>query len=163
MKKLFLIIASSCLLISSCKKSTTSAPTATTTTPANGWKLGATSYSTAFAGRTGPASLSAFDAVPSGSSPTANTCNVFFSAFPAADGSFTIVKYPAPAALTATQIGLTAGLYTSSTTYYSTGFDGIVATVTVTGGKIKVVIPEVWVKNTTGADSLKLTGTVIEQ
>ncbi len=165
MKRILLLIAATGCLFSACTKKSSDSTTVTpsTTIPTNGWKLGTTSYSSAFVGRTGSATLSAFDAIPSGSSPAANTCNVFFSAFPTAGGTYTIVQYPAATALTSTQIGVTAGLFATSKTYYSTGIDAITATVTVTGGKIKVEIPSVWVKNTTGGDSLKLTGTVLEQ
>ena len=166
--KHLVMIAALALFIGGCKKmssdsATPASPTTPTATiPSNGWTLGTTTYNTAYAARVGTTTLTAFDAIPSGSSPATNTCNVFFSAMPATGGTFTIVQYPGPP-LTATQIGITAGLHTTSTTYYSTGHDAIAATVTVTGGKIKVEIPSVWVKNTTGGDSLKLAGTVIEQ
>jgi hypothetical protein len=166
MKQALFTITALALIFSSCKKkdATSASPTTTPTTtiPANGWTLGTTNYTTAYAARVGSTTLTAFDAIPSGSSPATNSCNVFFQAMPTTGGSYTIVQYPG-APLTATQIGVTAGLHTTSTTYYSTGSDAITATVTVTGGKIKVVIPSVWVKNTSGGDSLKLTGTVVEQ
>ena len=164
MKLVTTTLALSCLLFASCtkKSSSTPGPAPATSIPSNGWKLGATSYNTAYAARIGTTTLTAFDAIPSGSSPGTNTCNVFFSSLPTAGGTYTIVQYPGPP-LTTTQIGVTAGLFATSTTYYSTGSDAITATVTVTGGKVKVEIPSVWVKNTTGADSMKLTGTIIEQ
>jgi hypothetical protein len=168
MKKLLLSIVSAGILVASCSKKDDPAPTTPTTTtptiPTDGWKLGATSYTSVVVARTGPNSISAFDAVPSGSSPTSNTLNVFFSAFPTASGTFAIVQYPSASPLTATQIGVTAAVTASSSTYASTGTDGISATVTVSGGKIKVELPEVWVKKTGSGstDSLKVTGTVTE-
>lgn len=169
MKKLLLFIASSALLTASCSKKEDPAPAtpSTPTTsgiPTNGWKLGTVTYTSAIVAKSGANILSAMDGIPSGSSPAVNSLNVYFSALPTANGTYSIVKYPSTTSLTATQIGVTAGLYATSTTYSTTGFDGINATVTVTGGKIKVVIPEVWVKVTGGGtDSLKLTGTVLEQ
>jgi hypothetical protein len=153
-------------LMVSCKKKEDTAPApATTTIPANGWILGTTTYSSVVVGRSGPDVITAMDAMPAGGAITANTFNVFFSAFPTASGTFTIVQYPSASPLTASQIGVTAGLYATSTSYASTGTDGISATVTVTGGKLKIEVPEVWVKKTgTGAtDSLKITGTILEQ
>lgn len=168
MKKLILGILSVTVLLSSCSKKDDPAvaPTPVTPTiPANGWKLGATSYTSVVVAKTGANIISAMDAVPSGGSPAANSLNVYFSAFPATGGTFSVVQYPSTTPLTATQIGVTAGLFATSTTYTSTGTDGINATVSITGGKLKIEIPEIWVKKTgSGAtDSLKLTGTVLEQ
>ncbi|MES2702193.1 MAG: hypothetical protein V4649_06115 [Bacteroidota bacterium] len=161
MKKTILVCAAALALLASCKKSSTSGPSSTI--PASGWKLGSTSYTTAYAGRTGANSLSAMDAIPSGSSPNTNTMNAFFATLPTTGGTYRIVAWPATTPLTAGQVGLTTGLYATSTTYRSTGTDAVDATVTVTGGKIKIEVPEVWVKTTTGTDSAKLTGTITEQ
>ena len=163
MKKLLLAIATTGILLPSCKKSSSSTPAPSSSIPANGWKLGTTSYTTALSARLAAINeLSAFDGIPSGSSPAVNSLNAYFSVLPTAAGTYHIVGYPAPS-LGANDLGLSAGLYATSATYVSTGTDGINATVTVTGGKIKIVIPAVWVKNTTAGDSLKLTGTLIEQ
>lgn len=169
MKKLFLSVLAFGLVLSSCKKeeptptTPTATPTPEPTTPTNGWKLGTTSYTTVYVGRSGSNSLSAVDAIPGGSNPAVNSCNVFFSEYPTTGGTFTVVQYPSANTLTANQIGVSAGIYSTSQTYTSTGSDNIEASVTVaTDGKISVVIPEIWVKNTSSSDSLKLTGTISE-
>ncbi len=170
MKRLIVSVFSVAVLAVSCTKKTNPAPSTpitptTPTIPANGWELGTTSYTSVIVAKAGPNIISALDGTPSGSSPAVNSLNVYFSAFPATGGTFAIVQYPSTTPLTSTQIGVTAGLYATATTYASTGSDAVNATVTITGGKLKIVIPEVWVKKTgSGAmDSLKLTGTVLEQ
>jgi hypothetical protein len=166
MKKLFIASFVFSVLLGSCKKKEDATPAPSSSSiPSNGWKLGTTTYTSVVVAKSGPNSITAMDAMPSGGSPTANTFNVFFSAFPTASGSFSVVQYPSATPLTATQIGVTAAIFASSSTYASTGTDGVSATVTVTGGKIKVELPEVWVKKTgaSSTDSLKLTGTLLEQ
>lgn len=169
MKKIIVgILSISVMFFASCEKKEDPAPAppsapTTPSIPTDGWVLGTTTYTTVYAGKSGANSLSAMDGVPSGSSPAVNTCNIFFETYPTADGTYSIVQYPSTSPLSATQVGITAGLHATSTSYASTGIDGISATVTVTGGKVKVEIPEVWVKVTGGTDSLKLSGTIIEQ
>jgi len=160
MKKLLLSLAALSLLSASCKKSSSSSPSPST--PDNGWKMGTTTYTSVFVARSGSsptsASLTALDALPTAA--TQNKCTIYFSAFPSAGGTFRVASVGSVISLSATQIGVTAQI--GSTFYASTGFDGIDATVTVTGGKIKVVVPDVWVKNIAGSDSSKLTGTILE-
>ncbi len=162
MKHILLSIAVLSLLAASCKKSSSTSTTPSSSVPSNGWKLGTVSYSTVLSARSGGNLLSAFDAVPSGSNPSVNTFIVYFSALPTTGGTFHIVHYPA-ASLASNEIGVAAAIYATSADYLSTGSDGIDATVTITAGKIKVVVPTVWVKKTSGTDSLQLTGTLIEQ
>ncbi len=159
MKHLFLCVVALSTFTVSCKKS---GSTTVSSIPANGWKLGTVSYTTALSTRTGTNLLSAFDGIPSGSNPSVNNLEVYFSALPTAGGTFHIVHYPA-ASLASNEVGIGAGLYATSTTYLTTGTDAIDATVTIASGKITVSIPSVWVKSTSGTDSLKLTGTLVEQ
>ena len=162
MKQYILLAAAAVLIAPSCKKTSTSTPAPSSSVPSNGWKLGTTTYSTVLTNRLASINeLSAYDGTPSGSTPSVNTLNVYFSTLPTAGGTFHIVNYPAT--LGVNEVGVAAATYSPGADYVSTGHDGIDATVTVTSGKIKVVIPAVWVKNTTGADSLKLTGTLVEQ
>ncbi len=161
MRKLILSMAAISLLAISCKKSSSTSTPPATTIPSNGWKLGTTSYSTVIATKLGANLISAFDGMPSGSTPAVNSFNVYFSALPTAGGTFHIKSYPS--VLASNEIGISAGLYATSTTYTTTGNDGIDATVTITGGKLKIVVPSVWVKKTSAADSLQLTGTLVEQ
>ncbi|MCW3121476.1 MAG: hypothetical protein JWQ38_968 [Flavipsychrobacter sp.] len=167
------------MLLVSCKKSTTTTTTPTTTTPTtttttttaiptNGWKMGATSYTSVYVSRSGPTGsssgaavgLTALDAAPTAS--TINKCTIYLPSYPTAGGTFRVVKVGSVVTLGATEVGVTAQLASSSAYYASTGLDGIDVTVTVTGGKIKVVVPDVWVKNIAGSDSMKLTGTILE-
>ncbi len=162
MKQYILLAAAAVLIAPSCKKSSSSTPAPSSSIPSNGWKLGTTTYSTVLTNRLASINeLSAFDGTPSGSTPAVNTLNVYFSALPSTGGTFHIVSYPAT--LASNEIGIAAATYSPGADYVTTGHDGIDATVTVTGGKIKVVIPSVWVKNTSAGDSLKLTGTLVEQ
>ncbi len=61
-------------------------------------------------------------------------------------------------------MGISTALKTTITTYTSTGYDNVNATITVSGGKIKISYPDVWVKNiTVSTDSLKLSANYTEQ
>ena len=165
MKHLLLSLTAISLLFASCKKSSSSS--STTTIPSAGWKLGTTSYTSAYVARfgvTGSAGtsveLTALDALPTASAP--NKCTIYFPTYPTTGGTFHVATVGTTISLSATQIGVTAEIGATATYYASTGLDNIDATVTVSGGKIKVVIPDVWVKIVGGTDSLKLTGTVLE-
>src|SRR5262249_32646582 len=105
-------------------------------------------------------SLAALDAIPTGTG--MNICTVYFSTYPTAGGTFHVATVGSAITLTGTQIGVTAEIGATSTYYASTGLDGVDATVTLVGGKLKVVIPEIWVKIPAGKDSLKLSGTILE-
>ena len=155
---IFALGAMSFLLSASCKKSSSSSATA------NGWKLGATSYTTKFSSASAATKqLIAMDAIPSGSNPAVNDCIVTFSALPASGGTFKIVSAVSGLALGANEITVAGGTYNPGATYLSTGNDGVSATVTVSGGKITVTVPAVWVKKAGGADSLQLSGTLVQQ
>lgn len=157
MKKLLLICSLFSIVFSSCSKDDDKG------SPSNGWKLGATTYNAAFVARIGSTTLSAMDAIPSGGSPSVNTLNVWFNALPTSGGTYRVVSYGGGMSLAANEIGVSAGLFATSTTYVSTGSGAVDATVSVSGGKITVSIPEIWVKKTTADDSLKLSGTIVEQ
>jgi len=164
MKNVLLVLATAIVVLPSCSKKSSSSPSPTPGIPANGWKLGTTSYTTVLSGRSGANTLSAFDAIPSGSSPTVNSFIINFSAFPTAGGTYHIVHYVGGTTLGANEIGVSGAVYATMGDYLSTGNDNVSATVTVTGGKIKVVVPSVWVKNiSSSGDSLQLTGTLVEQ
>src|SRR4051812_30739462 len=111
MKQLVPSILAAAVLLASCTKKSGSPAPSGPSIPANGWKLGATTYTTAFAMRTG-VTLSAMDAIPSGGSSTANACVLYFSSLPTTGGTYHIVNFtPAgSSALTASQIGVTAGV-----------------------------------------------------
>ena len=148
--------AAALLLSASCKKSKSSSG------PANSWKLGSVSYTTKYSTASAVAKqLIAMDAIPSGTNPSVNTCQVTFSALPTSGGTYKIVTLSA-ATLATNEVIVYGSTYSPGATYVSTGNDGVSATITVSGGKITASIPPVWVKKTGGTDSMQLSGTIIE-
>ena len=167
MKNIAILMITACVItLAACKKDASTKKTSSSV-PANGWTLGATNYTAAFGARinsnsgTGPVvGVTAFDAIPSGPSSSANTLVATFLTAPTANGTYRVVQYPGTTALTATQVGITAA--GPAGTYTSTGAGAVDVTVTVTSGKIKVVVPAVPVKKTTAAEELTATGTITE-
>lgn len=163
-----LLIAAIAASLAACSKSDDSA-TPGSTIPADGWKLGATGYKQSLTVRQDNQGLvNALD----GTAKPINTFGVCFKTYPTASGSYKIVGLVpdsvawAPnsrlAAGEVVLIATTAQASGSNKTYYTTGVEGKSATVTVTGGKIKIEVPEIAV--TSGAsDTLKLTGTIAEK
>ena len=166
MKKLLLCIAAVSIVSASCNKTTTPAtpttpttPTPTTGIPTDGWTLDGVKYTQAWGAQTGAESLSAGDgAIGSG-----NSFNFFFKNIPTAGGTYKVVFYAGGAVLAADEVGVSAGLETAQKTYVSIGNDNVTATVTMTGGKLKIELPDTKVFNTKAAgDTVILTGTVVE-
>jgi hypothetical protein len=167
MKKILLpILALVCILAVGCKKSST---TNTPTIPSNGWKLGATSYTTFFGfrsvdGTDGSMFLSVLDRSPV--DPAVNSALVAFKQVPTA-GTYKVVAWTGVSStLGATECAVSAGYDQSSGSthiYNSTGVGTVYVTVTLTGGKFTMVVPEIPVANqATPSDVSTLTGTLIE-
>lgn len=174
MKKVLLFMLTLAAL-ASCKKSTTTSPSTTTPTtttptiPTDGWTLNGTKYKQAYCLRqTSVVALNAVDATTG----TINSFAAFFKSYPTADGTYHIVKFVADSTTTVpgSKIGANDVIIIASVpkttgsgdkSYWSMGYDGKDAKVTVSGGKIKVEVPEVAVTGGNN-DTLKVTGTMIE-
>ena len=156
-------------LLCSCKKSSTSSPTPSPSPsiPTDGWKLGTTSYKQVYCLRqTGQFALNCVDATTG----NIHSFAAFFKAYPTASGTYHIVKLVVDS--TSTYPGVNIGDHDvivtgsipngsgGSNGYWSIGTEGKDATVTITGGKMKIEVPEVSVVYNT--DTLKLTGTMVE-
>ncbi len=149
------------LATGACKKSDTTANTSGKST----WTLGGTSYTTVFSYRnvTGGGSsntlLSFYDSIPSGSNPNVNSVNFTFNTAPTASGTYQL-SGTVGGTLTATQCELSAGGAGKSYAYIGTPVN---ITVTVTGGKITIVVPEITLKSTvSGTADAKLSASVTE-
>ena len=173
MKKVLFSIAILGTLFAACSKSsTTTNPTNTNPTPTiptDGWKLDGTKHTQVVVVRQESQGLvNATD----GTSGSINTFGAFFKTYPSASGSFKIAGFVPDASapypnqkLAADEIVLIATVPNTSTgnkSYWTTGVENKKATVTVTGGKIKVEVPEVAVTGGNN-DTLKLTGTITEK
>jgi hypothetical protein len=166
MKKILLpILAIVCILAVSCKKSSTNTPAI----PANGWTLGATTYTTFFGFRNVDPSdntmfLSVVDRNPV--DPAVNSALVAFKQVPAA-GTYKVVAWTGVSStLGATECAVSAGYDQSSSSthiYNSTGVGTVYVTVTLNGGKFTMVVPQIPVANqATPSDVSTLSGTLIE-
>lgn len=158
MKKLMPIITVTLLLfMGACKKDSK-----TETSGDNSWTLGGVAYKTAITYKTttsgGTATIlyNFWDATPS-ATVKVNALALSFVEAPAASGTYQLVA--TGSAKTSKQFELSAG--TVAPLYYAYIGPSVDVTITVTGGKIKV-IPEVSLKCTTTQPDAKLSGTVQE-
>lgn len=159
MKKVTTFFATAMILFfTSCKKENTS-------TDSGSWQLGATTYKVAYSGKTqlsGSTSNTLYifsDVVLQGSNPQANTLNLAFTAPPAASGTYQLVS-SASSGITGNQVQVSAGSQSSSYAYIGSAVN---VDVTVTGGKIQVVIPQVTMTSTSGQPTVTLSATVREK
>lgn len=137
----------------------------TNTDDPGSWQLGATTYQVAFSGKTqlsGSTTNTLYifsDVVLQGSNPQANTLNITFTAPPAASGTYQLVS-SASSGITGNQVQVSAGSQSSS---YAYSGGAVNVDVTVAGGKIKVVIPQVTMTGTSGQPAVTLSASVREK
>lgn len=142
-----------------CKKSETT----TTTSGNSSWTLAGITYKAAITNRTptsgsNPTFLFNFwDAAPTADLKV-NSLALSFKEVPTTSGTYQLVG-GVGGTLTAKQFELAAGTHTLYYAYLGATMD---VAVTVTGGKVKVVIPEITLKCTTAQPDAKLTATVQE-
>lgn len=156
----------------SCKKDSNDAGDSSTI-PANGWKIGSANYTTVFSMRnlSHPNSISAFDAIP-----TADNFNavavVFNNTTGIAAGTFKVVTKPNQSDLLANEIMVAPSTgYSQSTGHYNKQYvtaltETVDATVTITGGKAKIVVPQINIITypiTSTSTTSTFTGTIVEQ
>ena len=155
MKKAFILVITLAFFAAGCKKSDVSASVDST------WTLGTTSYKAVMSNKGatsgGNTLLSFWDAVPVGASPTVNSINFTFLTSPTTSGSYELVGQGT--ALNANNFQMFAGGPAGVYAYNSVG---VKVQVTVTGGKVKIVMPEVSMMSTTGQPAVKLTASVQE-
>jgi hypothetical protein len=168
MKKILLpIIAFVCILSVGCKKSDTNTPAPTI--PSNGWTLGSTTYTTFYGfrvvdGSDGSMFLSVVDRNPV--DPAVNSALVAFKTVPAA-GTYKVVAWTGVSStLGANECSVSAGYDQSSGSthiYNSTGTGTVYVTVSISGGKFTMVVPEIPVANqSTPSDVTTFKGTLKE-
>ena len=127
------------------------------------WTLAGTTYKTAItykgttSGGTPMTMINFWDAQPTATLKV-NSVALSFVETPTTTGTYQLVS--TGAAKTSKQFELSAG--TVAPLYYAYIGSPIDITVTVTGGKVKVVIPEISLKCTTSSPDAKFTGTFQE-
>jgi len=162
MKKLLPLIAIVLLHLGACKKSTDSSTTPTTTGD-NSWVLAGVSYKTLISIRTLTSGgtvntlFNFYDVVPSATAKI-NSVTLSFVTAPTASGTYQLVGVGQ--AKTATQCEIAVGTAVPSAYGYIGASTDI--TVTVTGGKVKIVVPEITLKGTTGQADAKFSGSLQE-
>lgn len=140
--------------------------------PGNGWKIGNTNYETSFSMRIDEMnSLAAFDAFPGADE--INTASVLFNEITGiAAGTYKVVTKPNLEDLLEDEIMISTSTGYSNATgqydkVYTAVFDqNVNATVTINGGKVKVVIPEIniiTVPISSTSETTTFSGTLIEQ
>jgi hypothetical protein len=160
MKKLLPLVAIALILFTgACKKKDSEV------TPGGGgsWTLAGVSYKIAITNRS-PTSgsnptilLNFWDAVPTADLKV-NSVAFSFKETPTTSGTYQLVG-GVGGTLTAKQFEIAAGTHTLYYAYLGTAVD---VTVTVTNGKIKIVLPEITLKSTSSQPDAKLTGTFQE-
>ena len=140
--------------------------------PGNGWKIGSTNYATSFSMRIDEMnSLAAFDAFPGGDD--INTASVLFNEITGiAAGTYKVVTKPNLEDLLEDEIMISTSTgYSNATGQYEKVYTAVLdqnvnATVTINGGKVKVVIPElniISVPISSTSETTTFSGTIIEQ
>ncbi|MEO6150866.1 MAG: hypothetical protein ABIN95_11720 [Mucilaginibacter sp.] len=172
MKKLFTIAAAALVLFTSaCKKDDSKKEEETPGTST--WTLDGNTYTTKYNDHDGSTSSgSAFyffwDAIPANESVKFHSINFDFASAPTTSGTYQLVSVgDAP---TGKQFTLSAGYGSIAEAGTPTGDSygyvylgtPIDVTVTVTGGKISVVIPEISVKSSLGGADVKLKASIKE-
>ena len=172
MKKLLFTALVGIVFFSACKKDGDS-PADSGNIPATGWQIGTTNYTTAFtlknAGQ--PNSIAFFDALP-----TANNLNnvavLFNNTTGIAAGTFKLVTKPNQSDLLADEIMVSPSTgYSQSSGQYNKQYvsvtgQAVSATVTITSGKAKVVVPShniISYPINASSTTTTLAGTLIEQ
>ncbi len=140
MKNLFPLLAFSLLTISSCKKENTSTPAAKSQ-----WTLGSTTHTVNSYAKTNE-SYYAYDA-------EGNGIGFSFAAYPTTAGSYTVINDDST--LEAGQVKVFVFGTIAGNTYFSTGTENKKAEVSFENSKIKIALPEVWVKKAFTDDSLR--------
>jgi hypothetical protein len=175
MKNILLALTLGTLLASCSKSSTSTTPTNNNTTPTiptDGWTFNGTSHKQVYCLRqTNQFCLNAVDATTG----TINSFAAFFKAYPVSNGTYHIVAFSADSSMTypGAKIGANDVIIVGSVpktsgsgddSYWSIGTEAKDATVTITNGKLKIEVPEVKVVKVggTGADTAKITGTMVE-
>lgn len=170
--KSFLLISVINIGFSSCEKSTDDV-SGSSSIPANGWRIGTTNYTTVFAMRNvgQPNSIGAFDALPNANN--LNTAIVLFNNTTGiAAGTFKVVTKPNQSDLLANEIMVaTSTGYNQSTGQYNKQYATVIgetvdATVTKTGGKAKIVVPQINIISVpinSSSTTSNFAGTIIEQ
>lgn len=170
--KSFLLVSALSIGFSSCEKSTDDAG-GSSSIPANGWRIGTTNYTTVLAMRNvgQPNSIGAFDALPNANN--LNTAIVLFNNTTGiAAGTFKVVFKANQSDLLADEIMVGANTgYNQSTGQYDKQYatvpgQTVNATVTVTNGKAKIVIPQINIVSYPASSSsitTTFTGTLVEQ
>jgi hypothetical protein len=140
--------------------------------PGNGWKIGSTNYTTSFSMRVDELnSIVAFDAFPGGDD--INTASVLFNEITGiAAGTYKVVTKPNLEDLLEDEIMISTSTgYSNATGQYEKVYTAVLdqnvnATVTINGGKVKVVIPElniITVPISSTSETTTFSGTIIEQ
>jgi len=158
MKKLLLLVITIALFTTGCKKNDVTASVDSS------WTLGSTTYKSAASLRvTTSAStpntlINFYDVAPNGSNTASlNSATFTFLTPPTASGSYELVGIGT--ALNANNFQLAAGGPAGVYAYIGTG---VKVQVTVTGGKVKIVVPEVMMKSTSSLPDAKFTASVQE-
>jgi hypothetical protein len=143
------------------------------TIPASGWRIGSSNYTTFFTMKNAgqPNSFVAFDAFPGGDN--INTAGFLFNNISGVTaGTYKIVTKPNQSDLLVNEIMLTASTgYSQATGKYLKEYAAVIgqsvnAIVTISGGKVKIVVPEINIVTIPiGASSTTSTfaGTLIEK
>lgn len=162
MKKITLLSAIAMLcFFTACKKEDNPAAA-----DAGSWTLGTTTYQVAYSGKTqlsGSTTNTLYifsDVVLQGSNPQAHTLNLTFTAPPTVSGTYQLVS-SASSGITGSQVQVSAGSQSGTYAYIGTG--AVNVEVTVTGGKIKAVIPQVTMTSTSGQPNVTLSAAVREK
>ncbi|MBA3829351.1 MAG: hypothetical protein H0X33_10480 [Taibaiella sp.] len=161
MKKSFLgFIALGILFGTSCKKSSSSS---TTGSGKGSWKVGSNTYNVVTV--LAPASSGTWQLLASTgqSGASINTISFIFFKMPTVSGSYRVVDGVSDSGNEVQMVSSNIN-GSSNTTYASTSTGNVNATITVTGGKVSISMPDTWAQNlSTTTDSVKISANAVTQ
>ena len=144
------------VLFASCQKETA-------TVEAGSWTIGSTTYKVAYSFKTqtsnGKTMFVFSDVVITGANPQANTVALTFATDPTTSGAYQLVS-SASGNTTGNQVQISAGNQASAYAYIGSPVN---VDVTISGGKVKLVIPQLSMTGASGQANANFTATLQEQ
>ena len=161
MKKILLAATALAMLAIACKKNDTSNAPVT----ANNWKVGSNSYTAQVVVSGTGGNYWSVEALTSRTFPLSYINFTFNGTSAPSAGTYKVVSMSTSAMPAPGQVGVDVGdapTASSGTFYLATGNDNVNATVTVGGGKLNISLPDIWARDTSGHDSVKVSANITQ-
>lgn len=160
MKKLIFSAVALTMLAAACKKDDT------TDSPTSGWKVGPNSYTAQIVTSGTGGNYWSVEAMTNTTFPLSYINFTFNGTSAPAAGSYKVVTISSTTTPAPGQVAVDVGdapTASSGTFHVATGKDNVNATVTVVGGKLNISLPDIWARDTSGHDSVKVSANITQK